>query len=200
MKRFLLYVLLATCTALFPQETEQVDQSEQAVQTEHAAPSDKVYKIGDTGPAGGIIFYDKGFYGDGWRYLEMAPIGSEFKAEWGSYRLDVTGTRSGIGLGKQNTILIVERLNALREINRAAQICVALDINGYKDWFLPSKDELNLIYINLKKKKLAEFSNSWYWSSTEYGRRDAWSQGFIIGGQDDTSKDREGFVRAVRAF
>ena len=31
------------------------------------------YKIGDEGPAGGVIFYDKGEYSDGWRYLEAAP-------------------------------------------------------------------------------------------------------------------------------
>ena len=34
---------------------------------------EKEYTIGDTGPAGGIIFYDKGNKTDGWRYLEAAP-------------------------------------------------------------------------------------------------------------------------------
>jgi hypothetical protein len=41
------------------------------------------YKIGDTGPAGGIVFYDKGFVSDGWRYLEATPAGTEFTADWG---------------------------------------------------------------------------------------------------------------------
>ena len=35
--------------------------------------ANKDYKIGDVGPAGGYIFFDKGYYSDGWRYLEAAP-------------------------------------------------------------------------------------------------------------------------------
>jgi hypothetical protein len=42
------------------------------------------YKVGDTGPAGGIIFYDKGNSSDGWQYLEAAPSDFEFVANWNS--------------------------------------------------------------------------------------------------------------------
>jgi hypothetical protein len=42
-----------------------------------------------------------------------------------------------------------------------------MDINGYKDWFLPSKDKLNLMYRNLKLQGLDDFGNDWYWPSTE---------------------------------
>ena len=38
-----------------------------------AAAQGKTYKVGDRGPAGGWIFYDKGHYSDGWRYFEAAP-------------------------------------------------------------------------------------------------------------------------------
>jgi hypothetical protein len=206
MKRFLFCVLLAAGTALFAQEAGQADQPEQAdnpgqaASPEQTAKPEKVYRIGDTGPAGGIIFYDKGFYGDGWRYLEAAPVGSELKAEWGSYRSRIPGTMPGIGFGKQNTAFIIERLNALGELNRAAQICASLEINGYKDWFLPSKDELNLMYKNLKSKKIGDFGNSWYWSSTEQSSDDGWSQGFVMGIPNDTAKDRKGTVRAARFF
>jgi hypothetical protein len=42
------------------------------------------YKIGDTGPAGGIVFYDKGDDSDDWRYLEAAPPEFEFEGNWNS--------------------------------------------------------------------------------------------------------------------
>ena len=42
------------------------------------------YKVGDTGPAGGIVFYDKGDRSDGWQYLEAAPPDFEFQANWNS--------------------------------------------------------------------------------------------------------------------
>jgi hypothetical protein len=54
-----------------------------SVPSSHAQGSQS-YKIGDTGPAGGIIFYDKGDNSDGWQYLEAAPPEFEFTANWNS--------------------------------------------------------------------------------------------------------------------
>jgi hypothetical protein len=159
------------------------------------------YKIGDIGPAGGFIFCDKGIYTDGWRYLEAAPAGAEFTAQLGAYEKEVSNTMTAVGFGKQNTKLIVDRLRALGETNKAAQVCAALDINGYKDWFLPSKDELNLMYTNLKQKGLGGFSNSSYWSSSLGDVYEPWGQDFSSGYQgivDGWSFTL--FVRAVRAF
>jgi hypothetical protein len=109
---------------------------------------------------------------------------------------------TAIGFGKQNTQIIVDRLRGLGEKNRAAQICATLDINGYKDWFLPSKDELDLMYKNLKQKGLGGFGGSWYWSSSQYenGILFAWAQNFSDGSQYSGSKDKTYLVRAVRAF
>jgi hypothetical protein len=45
--------------------------------------AEKVYKVGDFGPGGGWIFYDKGKISNGWRYLEAAPVDMEFAGiEW----------------------------------------------------------------------------------------------------------------------
>jgi hypothetical protein len=160
----------------------------------------KAYQIGDTGPTGGIIFFDRGFTGDGWQYLEAAPAGSEFTAQWGAYQKDVANTMTAVNFGKQNTKLIIDRLKALGETYRAAQICATLDINGYKDWFLPSKDELNLMYKNLKQKGLGGFSNDWYWSSSQGNNNLALAQRFSDGEQSNNSKSSMYLVRAVRAF
>jgi hypothetical protein len=165
------------------------------------AASSKTYKVGDFGPAGGYIFYDKGVFSNGWRYLEAAPAEIEFTAAWGAYGTYVAGTNTGVGFGKRNTEIIVERLKALGESGKAAQVCVNLNFDGYKDWFLPSKDELNLMYTNLKQKGLGGFSNNWYWSSSQYGNNSAWLQRFSDGYQNDYyNKNSTDSVRAVRAF
>jgi hypothetical protein len=130
---------------------------------------EKTYKIGETGPAGGIIFYDKGRVADGWRYLEAAPANTEFTVVWGPDKV-VAGTGTGVGSGKRNTQLIVA---AYGTSESAARRCANLNINGCKDWFLPSQDELGLILNNLvwdnankKMRGLGGFKEGYYWSSS----------------------------------
>jgi hypothetical protein len=164
------------------------------------APTNSTYDIGDTGPAGGIIFYNRGFVADGWQYLEAAPFGTEFTAQWGAHGQNVTGTDTATSSGKRNTQLIVNRLKQLGESGRAVQVCVDMDINGYKDWFLPSKDELNLIYQNLHQKGLGNFNGVRYWSASQHSKDIAWNQSFSDGIQYYTYKKNTYSVRAVRAF
>ena len=160
-------------------------------------PGLKVYKVGDFGPAKGIVFYDKGVISNGWRFLEAAPAETEFTAQWGAYQQDVAGTNTGIGFGKRNTELIINRLKQLGESGRAAQLCASLNFEGFNDWFLPSKDELDLMYKNLRQKglgnfKTAEDKNNWthiYWSSSQGNNNYSWYQNFNIGGQYSTSQE-----------
>jgi len=160
----------------------------------------RTYKIGDRGPAGGIIFYDKGNFSDGWRYMEAAPV--DLKAQWDEKAENVVGTGTEIGSGKQNTEFIVAALNRKGVSGKAAQLCREYNLNGYADWFLPSKDELDLIYKNLKQKGLGNLYDYFYWSSSQldnnYNR--AWIQSFSSGSQDDGGKNYSVNVRAVRAF
>ncbi|MDR2731145.1 MAG: DUF1566 domain-containing protein [Treponema sp.] len=164
------------------------------------AQQSKTYKVGDTGPAGGIVFYDKGNDSDGWRYLEAAPAGAVFTAEWGAYGQDAAGTSAAVGTGRSNTEIIAAKLSSSKESGRAAQVCSILNIKGFNDWFLPSKDELNLMYRNLKQKGLGNFNNDWYWSSSQAGDNGAWNQNFRNGYQEGNSKNTIGSVRAIRAF
>jgi hypothetical protein len=73
-------------------------------------------------------------------------------------RKNVNGTSTAWGFGKANTQAIVRVLSDSGETGRAAQICVNMGYGGFKDWFLPSKDELNLMYKNLKQKGLGGFT------------------------------------------
>jgi len=155
-------------------------------------------KIGEIGPAGGVIFYDKGFVSDGWQFLEAAPASSEFNAPWGARGHLVAGTELSIGSGKRNTELIVARMGQLGETGSAAQRCVALNINGYNDWFLPSRDELNQMYLH--RTIIGSFSSNWYWSSSQYSASGAWFQFFTLGIQFYDDKGGHRRVRAIRAF
>ncbi|GHT82058.1 hypothetical protein FACS1894137_00260 [Spirochaetia bacterium] len=163
--------------------------------------SGKVYKIGDFGPAGGIVFYDKGVFTAGWRYLEAAPPETEFTAQWGAYGKSVGGTSAALATGKKNTELIVAFLRSTGEGLTAAQKCDALVFEGFDDWYLPSKDELNLMYTNLKRNGLGNFQSAWYWSSSENNNNFAWPQDFSDGSQFNYNyKNSTYCVRAVRAF
>jgi hypothetical protein len=165
-----------------------------------------VYKTGDTGPAGGVVFYDMGFYMDGWRYLEAAPQDFPVSVKWTSAGIGTFSTETGVGTGKQNTSYLVSFLREKGETLRAAQVVSVPEYGGYADWFLPSRDELNLMYENLKKQRIGEFSNNVYWSSSG-GLTDglnwnlvAWQMNFSDGAQNRVNCSVDGLVRAVRRF
>jgi hypothetical protein len=157
------------------------------------------YRVGDMGPAGGIVFYDKGNNNGGWRYLEAAPQNLPMK-QWGVYRENVV-TGGKIGDGKTNTQRILAMLAKRKETDRAAQLCGTLKLNGYDDWFLPSTDELDLLYKVLKGKNLLDgFEKNWYWTSTQEGRKNAFIIHFGNGRHNDTDKDHRNYILPVRAW
>ena len=161
------------------------------------------YNLRDTGPAGGLIFYiNPNAATDGWKYLECAPQSTELTSkQWGKYGASVGGTETAIGTGKKNSALIVAKLNeAPADSDRAAQLADSLTYGMYSDWFLPSQDELNLMYTNLKVHGVGGFVDSYYWSSSEFNSNTAWGQHFYSGYQRYYDKESSIYVRAVRAF
>ena len=159
----------------------------------------EVYTIGETGPAGGFIFYDKGNNSGGWRYLEAAPASTETKVQWGT-DIDTGGKKTGLGDGKGNTQSILAAMNQLGEAVPAIQYCVNLNLGGYRDWFLPSKAELNLMYSHLKMNGVGGFKNEYYCSSSESDSRHVWVQNFGNGSQNEDRKFVNWVVRAIRQF
>jgi hypothetical protein len=162
------------------------------------APATPVYKIGDTGPGGGIVFYDKGNTSGGWRYMEVSKddMGT---ASWSGNPVK-TGT--AVGTGKQNTQLIA------KSGGMSAMLCEAYRGEGFSDWFLPSKDELNLIYINLVRVSHIVDWEDTYWSSSQGDNGPtvyyAWSERFSDGYQDASTNyyfnNNSFVVRTVRQF
>lgn len=163
-----------------------------------------VYAIGDTGPAGGLIFYIDEADDHDWTYLEVAPQSTEWEAkEWGDYETEIGGDAqlTGIGDGRAATDAIVSHMEGKSITDTAAQLCAELEHGGYGDWFLPSKDELDAIWHNIADGGTGGFEDRWYWSSSEDSSDEAWTQEFSDNGPKHSFlKHYELRVRAVRAF
>jgi len=82
----------------------------------------------------------------------------------------------------------------------AKSICNNLNLNGYTDWHLPSKIELNVMYENVNRNGLGFFGNAAFWSSSETSVGYAWFQYFGNGHQYNAHKEGVNYVRAVRTF
>lgn len=83
----------------------------------------------------------------------------------------------------------------------AARLCDDLDRHGKTDWYLPAKDELDVLYENKADIDAAaseNFTTSYYWSSTEYNTHYAWRQYFYNGSQNYYRKSYYDAVRCVR--
>ncbi len=114
----------------------------------------------------------------------------------GSYpTIGSTGTAIGTGLSNTNTIIASQGAIAT---SYAAGLARAYTGGGYNDWYLPSKDELNILYIN--KVAIGGFAGVRYWSSTEAGNNFAWWQEFQYGGYLSSNKSNSCYVRAIRSF
>jgi hypothetical protein len=140
---------------------------------------------------GGIIFYVDmtGQHG-----LIAATKDQSKGIQWGCNGSPIVTSSSGIGTGQANTKDIVNRCSQIS----AARLCDNLDLNGFNDWFLPSKEELNLMYQ--QKKNIGGFGDGLYWSSTAVNSSFAWLQAFSNGRKDTSYKSADFNVRAVRAF
>jgi DUF1680 family protein len=162
------------------------------------------FEPGDIGPSGGFIFYKNPNYAaDGWRYLEAAPFDQSAGAVWGSFRKLIPGARgTAIGSGRQNT---ADMLAGGVERGSAADLCANLKINGVAGWFLPSRDELSVMYRNLAAKGLGDFRTSGvrdnfsYWASSQQTADMSAHTDFAdLGRQHGDDKDFPRRVRAIR--
>jgi hypothetical protein len=181
--------------------TNAIGTSAASAASNSVTPVESVLAIGGT-YQGGIIFYLDGSGGG----LIAAPS-DQSSAEWGCYGQFIgingtPGTSSAVGTGAANTTATVSGCSV--SYATAAKICADLTLGGYDDWFLPSLEELSLMYYNIglgsSLGNIGNFAWAYYWSSTQYNSNGAWCQYFGNGNQFNHAKYSTNSVRAVRAF
>ena len=161
--------------------------------------------MGDTGPGGGIVFYVDLTRELGAQYLEAACAGwlnncdgttADPEAEWGCYGTVISGADGlVIGTGELNTTDI---LAGCLTAGIAADLADTYSHNSLNDWFVPSRDELNQMYI--QQTAIGGFSTSYYLSSSEADFDVAWLLSFFDNVQTNGPKHGTIYVRPVRAF
>ena len=140
--------LLAGCEALTPAFAKDFDNI--------VDPKYQAYNIGDKGPAGGIVFYDKGEYSDGWRYMEAAPYNSTVASAYSLPAGDTT-TGIGIGTGKANTAAFLAY-----DPSSSFGFCQSFSQGGKTDWYFPSRDEAEqMLFVVIKWNRTSVWTSSY---------------------------------------
>ncbi len=188
--------------------TDEVSSSSRttAFTTSTATITIKLHYIGES-YGGGIVFYVT----DGGAHGLIAATVNQGVIRWYNGTYTNTGaTSTAIGTGLANTNAIIDNQGEIAT-TYAAGLAKAYTGGGYTDWFLPSKNELNLMYTNigqgnslnvapLPNTNIGNFSSGNYWSSSEYDVVNAWLRNFGTGAQINATKYHQLYVRAVRAF
>ena len=175
-----------------------------------SSSSTTTYSVGDFAQ-GGIVFWvdETGQHG-----LVATKIDQSTGVRWYAGTFGNTQAKGdGPYAGEANTSIIIAAQAAIGDDGStyAARICNELQVTEggktYGDWYLPSKEELNLMYQNkatIDATALANggsgFASALYWSSTEVNFFNAWKLNFGSGGQNYSGKNSTSRVRAIRAF
>jgi hypothetical protein len=164
------------------------------------------YKIGDTGPGGGIIFFvDYNDQYSGLNYLEAAPQSCEGTSKtWSSDTTNSLAAVTGwagraVGAGKANSAAMIANgaTSYTADTSGAAFFAEASTCGSKDDWFLGSLGEMELMYNN--HQGVGDFASGNYWTSSEAYASEAWYQNFFFGSYL-TQKTSTSYVRPVRAF
>ena len=184
------------------------------------------YKIGDTYGGGKVAYIfqsgDAGYvagqqhgliaaeadvnntYKDAWNgesytgtYVwSTSQVKIKTSADYAYQAIGTTGTAIGAGAG--NTKRILAKYPVANYPNSAAAVAHAYRGGGFKDWFLPSMEELKQLYVS--KGVVGGYADFLYWSSSEMSPSVAWYKIFINGLLGDSIKSYFKRVRPVRAF
>jgi phage baseplate assembly protein gpV len=165
-----------------------------------------VYKVGDTGPGGGVIFFVNRYNEyTGFTYLEVAPVSTHVTRTWATGANQTTAVSGAdsraLGAGYQNTIDIVAQTGNVAA-TCAAVYCADLTSGGQSDWYLPSLSEMTMVYhVAHLDLGVAGFDGAGtYWTSSELAGPQGWVFGFQFGIPQGQNKSTVYRVCPIRRF
>lgn len=170
-----------------------------------ATNTDIEFVVGGRGPAGGIIYWLNP--NNPYEGYEVMPFDQSNTVSWQTpIPPGSLGTVTDFGSGQANTIIMVNDIITPPE--NAATVCNNLSYNGFNDWFLPSRDDLQLVYNNTNTLTATTPSSVYWWSSSEYGGGNGIEAWVIDGNGAQVNRSRAqsttpaltGLTRAVRYF
>lgn len=149
---------------------------------------------------GGIVAYiiqpsDPGYIAGQTHGIIAAPSDQSTGIKWSVSSTWIGGTAEAIGSGNSNTNTIVSNQG---EGSYAAKLCFDLDLGGYSDWYLPSNNEMRMLYLN--RNSIGGFGGTSYWTSSELASSNAEGRSFYSDNGIYADKSDTFYVRAVRSF
>jgi hypothetical protein len=184
----LLFLLLFSCVK---QNVSKPSASANASSTDNAVAA---FTIGQHFGGGIIFFIDNTGQHGLISAINDQGTGISWNKNGKNVVTNATGTARGTGHSNTNKIVNVQGKTG----TYAALLCFKYKHDGFTDWYLPSKDELNLLYQ--QRNVVGGFGATNYWSSSETGKGTAWDQEFGGGFQFKDSKSFTLNVRAIRSF
>jgi hypothetical protein len=149
---------------------------------------------------GGVVAYlfqagDPGYVAGQTHGLIAATADLGGTYTWGCWGSVLGASGTALGTGYSNTMIVI---SVCFELTASWQSWYNYSSGGYDDWYLPSKDELNKLYLS--QALIGGFVADWYWSSSEVNFGTAWVQSFSNGSQASGIKYNSYYTRPVRTF
>ena len=139
-----------------------------------------------------------------WKYLEVAPPtwNGENEAVVPLCSATLTSLTTSVltGKGLTNTLAVIAQCGTANAVSsEAAKIAYNYRGGGKSDWYLPSKDELSLLFD--KRNVMAKIaSGAPYWSSSQDSLVKSWAMDLGTGVVSSEGNGIDRFVRPIRAF
>ncbi len=155
------------------------------------------YEIGSAGPGMGIVYYDKGYYSDGWRYKEVAI------PEWVGNRKRLPIIEAEGSEPRKALFQIDEDTKTIsKQPKTAAELCEAFRTETANDWYLPEREDLEQIRGAVYKENSEKIPSGMYWTATSFDEKYNYNEGlFQSGGIEGLAEKTESyFILPVRRF